>query len=109
MRLYKVCAWTDKQEFISDRYFRMEAQYAFIVVKGNSFDEIIPKIVGEIRKNFYVKNVDFKFERIPYEPDILWDAIYKDAKNDFRINIKDITDEDCRTICLKALDIRKGG
>ena len=106
MRLYKVCAWTDKQAFISDSYLRMTVRQMFIVVKGNSFDEIIPKIVEQIRKEFMVKNVDFKFDKIPYDPDELWDVIYEDAKNNFRINIKDITDEDCHTICVKPIEVR---
>ena len=105
MRLYKVCAWTDKQAFISDYYLRMTARQMFVVAKGNSFDEIIPKIVEQIRKAFMVKNVDFKFEKISCEPDELWDAYYEDA-NDFRINIKDITDEDCRIICIKPIEVR---
>lgn len=40
MKLYKVCAWTDKQEFISDNYRQMTACQMFVVVKGNSFDEV---------------------------------------------------------------------
>ena len=105
MRLYKVCAWTDKQEFISDNYIQMTACQMFVVVKGNSFDEIIPKIIEQIRKNFMVKNVDFKFEKTSNEPDEIWDVAYEDAKNDFRINIKDITDEDCHTICVKPIEV----
>lgn len=103
MRLYKVCAWTSKQEFI---YHQMTACQMFVVVKGNSFDEIIPKIVEQIRKEFMVKNVDFKFEKTSDEPDEIWDAAYEDTKNDFRINIKDITDEDCRVICIKPIEVR---
>lgn len=106
MKLYKVCAWTDNQAFISDCYLRMTARQMFAVAKGNSFDEIIPKIVEQIRKEFMVKNVDFKFDKIPYEPDELCDAFYKDTKNRFRINIKDITDEDCRVICVKPIEVR---
>ena len=103
MRLYKVCAWTDKQEFI---YHQMTACQMFVVVKGNSFDEIIPKIIEQIRKNFMVKNVDFKFEKTSNEPDEIWDVAYEDAKNNFRIHIKDITDEDCRVICIKPIEAR---
>lgn len=103
MRLYKVCAWTDKQEFIYDQ---MTACQMFVVVKGNSFDEIIPKIIEQIRKNFMVKNVDFKFEKTSNEPDEIWDVAYEDAKNNFRIHIKDITDEDCRVICIKPIEVR---
>ena len=105
-KTYKVCAWTDKQAFISDCHLQMTARQMFVVVKGNSFDEIIPKIVEQIQKEFMVKNVDFKFDKIPCEPDELWDAYYEDAKNDFRINIKDITDEDCRVICIKPIEVR---
>lgn len=105
MRLYKVCAWTDTQEFISDNYRQMTACQMFVVAKGNSFDEIIPKIVELIRKEFMVKNVNFKFDKIPWD-DELWDAMYEDDKNRFRIYIKDITDEDCRIICIKPIEIR---
>lgn len=105
MRLYKVCAWTDKQEFISDNYRQMTACQMFVVVKGNSFDDIIPKIVDKIRREFMVKNVDFKFDKIPRD-DELWDVMYEDDKNRFRIYIKDITDEDCRIICIKPIEIR---
>lgn len=103
MRLYKVCAWTDKQEFI---YHQMTACQMFVVVKGNSFDEIIPKIVEQIRKNFMVKNVDFKFDKILWEQNELWDVRCEDNKNRFRIYIKDITDEDCRVICIKPIEAR---
>ena len=106
-KTYKVCAWTDNQDFISDNYCRMTARQLFMVVKGNSYDEIIPKIVEQIRMEFMVKNVDFKFEKISDEPNELWDAVYKDAKNaknDFRIHIKDITDEDCPVICIKPIE-----
>ena len=103
MKLYKVCAWTNKREFI---YHQMTACQMFAVAKGNSFDEIIPKIVEQIRKNFMVKNVDFKFEKTSNEPDEIWDVAYEDAKNNFRIHIKDITDEDCRIICIKPIEIR---
>jgi hypothetical protein len=78
----------------------------FVIAKGNSFDDIIPKIVEQIQKAFMVKDVDFKFDKIPYGPDELWDAYYEDTKNDFRINIKDITDEDCRIICMKPIEVR---
>jgi transcriptional regulator with XRE-family HTH domain len=105
-KTYKVCAWTDKQAFISDCHLQMTARQMFAIAKGNSFDEIIPKIVDQIRKEFMVKNVDFKFDKIPCEPDELWDMYYEDAKNDFRISIKDITDEDCRVICIKPIEVR---
>ena len=103
-KTYKVCAWTDNQDFISDNYCRMTARQMFVVVKGNSFDEIIPKIVEQIQIEFTVKNVDFKFEKISDEPNELWDAVYKDTKNDFRIHIKDITDEDCSVVCVKPIE-----
>ena len=106
MKTYKVCAWTGNQAFISDDYLQMTAIQMFVVTKGNSFDEIIPKIVDQIRRAFMVKNVDFKFDKIPFGPDELWDVYYKDAKNDFRINIKDITDEDCHIICMKPIEVR---
>ena len=105
-KIYKVCAWTDNQDFISDSDSQMVAEQMFVIVKGNSFDEIIPKIVEQIRKEFMVKNVDFKFDKIPCEPDELWDAYYGDTKNDFRINIKDITNEDYHIICIKPIEAR---
>ena len=103
MRLYKVCAWTDNQDFISDSDSQMVAKQMFVVVKGNSFDDIIPKIVEQIRKEFMVNNVDFKFDKIPRDQNELWDVMYDDNKNRFRIYIKDITDEDCRIICVKPI------
>ena len=106
MRLYKVCAWTHKQAFISDNYRQMTSLLMFAVAKGNSFDEIIPKIIKEIRKEFMVKNVDFKFEKTSEEPTETWDVFYEDTKNDFRIHIKDITNEDCRLICMKPIEVR---
>lgn len=106
MKLYKICAWTDKQEFISDRYLTMTARQMFAVAKGNSTDEIIPKIVAEIQKEFMVRNVDFKFEKLSDESNESWDVFYEDTKNDFRIHIKDITDEDCRIICIKPIEVR---
>lgn len=101
MKLYKVCAWTHKHAFM---YRQMTARQMFAVAKGNSFDEIIPKIVEQIQKEFMVKNVDFKFEKTSDEPDEIWDVAYEDTKNDFRIHIKDITDEDCRVICIKPIE-----
>lgn len=105
MRLYKVCTWTGNQAFISDCYLRMTSRQMFVIAKGNSFDEIIPKIVEQIRRGFMARNVDFKFGKVPCEPDELWDAYYEDTKNDFRIQIKDITEEDCCIICIKPIEV----
>ena len=102
-KTYKVCAWTDNQDFISDSDSQMVAEQMFVVVKGNSFDDIIPKIVEQIRKEFMVNNVDFKLDKIPRDQNELWDVMYDDNKNRFRIYIKDITDEDCHIICVKPI------
>lgn len=52
-KTYKVCAWTDKQAFISDCHLQMTARQMFVIAKGNSLMRLYLKLLTKYKKNLW--------------------------------------------------------
>lgn len=76
----------------------------FVIVKGNDIEDALSNIINHLKDDILERKCsDFNFEKIDMKPNHLWDIYFQDRSQGLQINLKDITNDTFKNICIKHI------
>lgn len=74
----------------------------FVIVKAKDIENALSNIIDHLNTDILRrKYADFNFEKLDMKHNCFWDAYFRDLSQGIQINLKDITNDAFKYICVK--------